>query len=139
MRTLKEKYPNVILTSGLLDFVQCGLTDPKKDNVDKKLQVISQIFDEDDNLEDFDREKPIGKEEDPWEDQLTKKDIPENILKKLQEDGTTINDLLNEEPMDEELEENLDKDLNAVPFKDEESEETGTWQEELRKFFENSK
>jgi len=149
MNQYAEKYPNVFITQNLVDLVQYGLTDPGKENIGKKLKVISQVFDEADGLDSIqDPDGPIGLEADPFAGEdttppaITEADLPPEVLEYMKANGLTIDDLIDEgyDPFDTGQEpeyvgyHNLSQD-NADDF--EMSSNNDNWQQQLKNWFGN--
>ena len=147
MNKYAEKYPNVFLTQGLIDLVQYGLTDPTKETIGRKLKVVAQIFDEADGLDEIDRsDEPIGLDSDPLAGDvtppaITEADLPPDVLQYMQENDLTIGDLMSEgyDAFDtgEEPQYMGPNNFSLDMADDEEMEQQGGWQEELKKWFGN--
>lgn len=104
MNKYAEKYPNVIMTQGLLNLSSYGSSVQEEKN-NKKLTVLSQLYDEDMGGMDetLGPEEPVGLTEDPWGDNdlnteinqpEDNENIPPEILALMEEYGLSLGEIM---------------------------------------------
>lgn len=136
MNKYSEKYPNVLLTQGLIDLG--NYNSAKLPESKKNLKVLAQLWDESEDL-NLEENNAIGNEEDPWGSEDGGEGIPPEVQAYLDKNGIRMEDLMSSN-ISENAEPGLDDmpptdGLNDISVGNSGDEQSGTWPEALKEFF----